>query len=103
MPDICVLDVMLPGLDGLSLCRILRRESDMAIILLTARAGEVDRVIGLDNGADDYVVKPFSLPELTARIRAALRRTPSARITNSKLEISASTSQRVGLIAGIKS
>ena len=76
MPDICVLDVMLPGLDGLSLCRILRRESDMPIILLTARAGEVDRVIGLDNGADDYVVKPFSLPELTARIRAALRRTP---------------------------
>ncbi len=75
-PDICVLDVMLPGLDGLSLCRILRRESDMPIILLTARAGEVDRVIGLDNGADDYVVKPFSLPELTARIRAALRRTP---------------------------
>lgn len=75
-PDICVLDVMLPGLDGLSLCRILRRESDVAIILLTARAGEIDRVIGLDNGADDYVVKPFSLPELTARIRAALRRTP---------------------------
>lgn len=75
-PDIAVLDVMLPGLDGLSLCRILRRESDMAIILLTARAGEIDRVIGLDNGADDYVVKPFSLPELTARIRAALRRTP---------------------------
>jgi DNA-binding response OmpR family regulator len=75
-PDIAVLDVMLPGLDGLSLCRILRRESDMAIILLTARAGEIDRVIGLDNGADDYVVKPFSLPELTARIRAALRRAP---------------------------
>jgi len=75
-PDIAVLDVMLPGLDGLSLCRILRRESDMSIILLTARAGEIDRVIGLDNGADDYVVKPFSLPELTARIRAALRRTP---------------------------
>lgn len=75
-PEIAVLDVMLPGLDGLSLCRILRRESDMAIILLTARAGEIDRVIGLDNGADDYVVKPFSLPELTARIRAALRRAP---------------------------
>lgn len=72
-PDICVLDVMLPGLDGLSLCRILRRESDVAIILLTARAGEIDRVIGLDNGADDYVVKPFSLSELLARIRARLR------------------------------
>lgn len=75
-PDLCILDVMLPGLDGLSLCRILRRESNMAIILLTARAGEIDRVIGLDSGADDYVVKPFSLPELTARIRAALRRLP---------------------------
>lgn len=75
-PDLCLLDVMLPGLDGLSLCRILRRESDVAIILLTARAGEIDRVIGLDNGADDYLVKPFSLPELTARIRAALRRSP---------------------------
>ncbi len=54
-PICAILDVMLPGLDGLSLCRILRRESDMGIILLTARAGEVDRVIGLDNGADDYV------------------------------------------------
>ncbi|MFN3704978.1 MAG: response regulator transcription factor [Thermoflexales bacterium] len=73
-PDLCVLDVMLPGLDGLSLCRILRRESNVPIILLTARASEIDRVIGLDTGADDYVVKPFSLPELTARIRAALRR-----------------------------
>ncbi|MCX6019254.1 MAG: response regulator transcription factor [Chloroflexi bacterium] len=75
-PDLCIFDVMLPGLDGLSICRILRRESDVPIILLTARAAEIDRVIGLDNGADDYVVKPFSLPELTARVRAALRRTP---------------------------
>jgi DNA-binding response OmpR family regulator len=66
---------MLPGLDGLSICRILRRESDVAIILLTARASEIDRVIGLDNGADDYVVKPFGFPELAARVRAALRRT----------------------------
>jgi DNA-binding response OmpR family regulator len=76
-PDVCVLDVMLPKLDGLSLCRILRRELDPGIIMLTARASEVDRVIGLDSGADDYVVKPFSLPELTARVRAALRRSPS--------------------------
>lgn len=75
-PDLVLLDVMLPGMDGLSICRILRRESDMGIILLTARGSEVDRVIGLDNGADDYVVKPFSLPELTARVRAALRRSP---------------------------
>jgi DNA-binding response OmpR family regulator len=79
-PDVCILDVMLPKLDGLSVARILRRESEMAIIMLTARATEVDRVIGLDNGADDYVVKPFSMPELTARIRVALRRSPRARV-----------------------
>jgi len=75
-PDLCILDVMLPGLDGLSLCRILRKESDVPIILLTARGAEIDRVIGLESGADDYVVKPFSLPELMARVRAALRRVP---------------------------
>ncbi len=74
LPDLCLLDVMLPGLDGLSLCRILRKESDAAIILLTARGAEMDRVIGLETGADDYVMKPFSMPELTARVRAALRR-----------------------------
>ncbi len=75
-PDVCILDVMLPGLDGLSLCRILRKESDVPIILLTARGAEIDRVIGLESGADDYVVKPFSLMELTARVRAAMRRVP---------------------------
>ena len=75
-PDACVFDVMLPGLDGLSLCRILRKESDVPIILLTARGAEIDRVIGLESGADDYIVKPFSMPELVARIRAALRRAP---------------------------
>lgn len=76
-PEVCVLDVMVPRLDGLSLCRILRRELDPGIIMLTARASEIDRIIGLDSGADDYVVKPFSLPELAARVRAALRRAPS--------------------------
>jgi DNA-binding response OmpR family regulator len=75
-PDLCLFDVMLPGLDGLSLTRILRKESEVPIILLTARGAEIDRVIGLESGADDYVVKPFSLPELTARVRAALRRGP---------------------------
>ena len=75
-PALCILDVMLPGLDGLSICRILRRESEMAIILLTARGSEMDRIVGLDVGADDYVVKPASLPELMARVRAALRRGP---------------------------
>ena len=83
-PDLILLDVMLPGMDGLSICRILRRESDVAIILLTARGSDVDRVIGLDNGADDYVVKPFSLPELMARVRAALRRSPQRK--GSKLQ-----------------
>ena len=75
-PDVCVFDVMLPGMDGLSLCRILRKESEVPIILLTARGAEIDRVIGLESGADDYIVKPFSLPELVARLRAALRRAP---------------------------
>jgi DNA-binding response OmpR family regulator len=77
-PDLCVLDVMLPLLDGLSLCRILRKESGVPIILLTARGTEMDKVIGLETGADDYVVKPFGMAELTARVRAALRRTSRA-------------------------
>ena len=76
--DLIVLDVMLPELDGLSVCRILRREMDVAIIMLTARSSEIDKIIGLDSGADDYVTKPFSLGELLARIRAALRRKPKS-------------------------
>lgn len=75
-PDLIVLDVMLPGLDGLSVCRILQREMDIPIILLTARSSEVDKIIGLDSGADDYITKPFSLGEFLARVRAALRRKP---------------------------
>ena len=73
-PDLVVLDVMLPELDGLTVCRILRRESQVPIILLTARGTETDKIIGLETGADDYIVKPFSLGEFLARIRAALRR-----------------------------
>lgn len=73
-PDLVVLDVMLPGLDGLTVCRTLRHEMDIPIVLLTARSGEVDRIVGLDSGADDYVVKPFSLGELLARLRAVMRR-----------------------------
>ena len=72
--DLIVLDVMLPTLDGLSIVRILRKEQRTPIILLTARSGEVDRIMGLETGADDYVVKPFSLGELLARVRAVLRR-----------------------------
>ncbi len=72
--DLLVLDVMLPKLDGLTVCRILRRESSVPIILLTARGSETDKIIGLETGADDYIVKPFSLGEFLARVRAALRR-----------------------------
>jgi DNA-binding response OmpR family regulator len=73
-PDIVLLDVMLPGIDGLEVCRRLREASDVPILLLTARSAEGDRVVGLDLGADDYVVKPFSPRELMARVRALLRR-----------------------------
>src|SRR6266498_5303596 len=73
-PDLVLLDVMLPDGDGRDLCRDLRARSDVPIIMLTARGEEVDRVVGLELGADDYVVKPFSARELAARIRAILRR-----------------------------
>ena len=74
-PDLVVLDLNLPGMDGLDVCRTLRRESSVPIIMLTARAEETDRLIGLEVGADDYIVKPFSPRELVARVRAVLRRT----------------------------
>ena len=73
-PDLIVLDLMLPLLDGMELCQILRRESDVPIIMLTARAGLADRTRGLDTGADDYVVKPFDPEEVVARAKAVLRR-----------------------------
>ncbi len=72
--DLVLLDVMLPGVDGLEVCRQLRDEGDTPILLLTARGGDSDKIIGLDLGADDYVVKPFSPRELMARVRAQLRR-----------------------------
>ncbi len=74
-PDLILLDLMLPEMDGLSVCRALRRNSDVPIIMLTARGTEMDKIVGLETGADDYVVKPFSLGELLARIRSLLRRT----------------------------
>lgn len=77
--DLIILDLMLPGLDGLSVCRVIRREQDTPIIMLTARTGEIDKIVGLESGADDYVVKPFSLGELLARVRAVLRRTTDTR------------------------
>ena len=84
-PDLVILDIMLPELDGLSVCRILRREISSPIIMLTARSSEVDKIIGLDSGADDYITKPFSLGEFLARVRAALRRLPKA-ATSERLE-----------------
>jgi DNA-binding response OmpR family regulator len=73
-PDLVILDLMLPELDGLTVCRSLRRASDVPILMLTARTSELDKIIGLESGADDYLTKPFSLGELQARIRALLRR-----------------------------
>lgn len=73
-PSLIILDVMLPKLDGLTVCRMLRRDMEVPILLLTARGTETDKIVGLEMGADDYIVKPFSLGELLARIRAALRR-----------------------------
>jgi two-component system, OmpR family, alkaline phosphatase synthesis response regulator PhoP len=73
-PDLIVLDLMLPGMDGLDVCRALRRDSNVPVIMLTARVEETDKLIGLELGADDYVTKPFSPRELVARARAVLRR-----------------------------
>lgn len=73
-PDLIVLDLMLPGLDGFEVCRILRQEMNVPILMLTARTDEVDRVVGLEMGADDYLTKPFSMRELLARVKALLRR-----------------------------
>lgn len=75
MPDLVVLDIMLPGLDGFEITRWIRDQSDVPIIMLTSRRDEVDRIAGLEMGADDYVVKPFSPQELVSRVRAVLRRT----------------------------
>jgi DNA-binding response OmpR family regulator len=73
-PDVIILDIMLPGMDGFDVCRILRREMAVPILMLTARDEEIDKVVGLEVGADDYLTKPFSMRELLARIKALLRR-----------------------------
>lgn len=79
LPDLIVLDVMLPGLDGLEVCRRVRARSDAYVLMLTARGEEIDRIVGLEVGADDYLVKPFSPRELVARVKALLRRPRSSR------------------------
>jgi DNA-binding response OmpR family regulator len=78
-PALVVLDLMLPGIGGLELCRWIRSRSEVPVIMLTARGEEADRIVGLDLGADDYVTKPFSPRELVARVRSVLRRAPGAR------------------------
>jgi DNA-binding response OmpR family regulator len=88
-PDLVVLDLMLPGVEGLEICRRLRARSDTAIIMLTARGDEADRLLGLGLGADDYVTKPFSPRELAARVQAVLRRTRSGNdLTRAELRFS---------------
>ena len=87
-PDLIVLDLNLPELDGLDVCRTLRRESDVPIIMLTARVEETDRLIGLELGADDYISKPFSPRELVARVRVILRRVQGGMRTGGLLQVS---------------
>jgi phosphate regulon transcriptional regulator PhoB len=89
-PDLIILDVMLPAASGFDVCRSVRRHSDVPIIMLTARAEETDRVVGLELGADDYITKPFSIRELMARVKAILRRTQAGEMP------SASSIVRVG-------
>jgi DNA-binding response OmpR family regulator len=86
-PNLVVLDVMLPGMDGLSLCRWIRGRSELPVILLTARGEEADRIVGLDLGADDYVTKPFSPRELVARVRTVLRRAALPAVGEEKLSL----------------
>ncbi len=86
-PALVILDIMLPTLDGLEVCRLLRRTSDVPVLMLTAKTEEVDRVVGLEMGADDYVVKPFSMRELLSRVRAILRRPRSGRLAASGADV----------------
>jgi two-component system, OmpR family, response regulator RegX3 len=95
-PDLMLLDVMLSDGSGLDVCREVRRHSSMPIIMLTARGDETDRVVGLELGADDYVVKPFSARELIARIRAVLRRVPDAAAAPEAAPAAAEAALRIG-------
>src|SRR5690348_3365571 len=86
-PDLVLLDLRLPDVDGLDVCRSIRARSSVPIIVVTARGEETDRVVGLELGADDYVVKPFGLRELVARIRAVMRRTSEAKPAHGPLRV----------------
>src|SRR5215475_4332629 len=85
-PDLVLLDMNMPEMDGLSVCKAIRADSNVAIIMLTVRKSEADKVAALDSGADDFVTKPFSTPELLARVRAGLRRVPMAQSSSARLE-----------------
>ncbi|MBN2388050.1 MAG: response regulator transcription factor [Anaerolineales bacterium] len=98
-PDLVVLDVMLPGMDGLEVLTALRRESEVYVILLTARTEEVDKLVGLSVGADDYVTKPFSPRELAARVKAAMRRIRAGPIAESQARVLAFRRVRIDLAA----
>ncbi len=89
-PDLVVLDLMLPGMSGTEICRAIRSRSDVPIIMLTARDAEVDRVVGLELGADDYITKPFSTREFVARIKAVLRRAPMVDVPIDEAPVAAS-------------
>jgi len=97
-PDVVVLDIMLPGFDGLEVCRRIREFSDAYVIMLTARDEEVDRLLGLAIGADDYVVKPFSPRELVARVRAMLRRPRSATTVDGRIPVADAQILQIGAL-----
>lgn len=86
-PDLVLLDINMPGMGGLETCKLLRADKNVAIIMLTVRDSEADKVAALDAGADDFITKPFSTPELLARIRAALRRVPNSQASPSRIQI----------------
>jgi two-component system, OmpR family, KDP operon response regulator KdpE len=90
-PDLVLLDINMPGMGGLAACNMIRADKDVAIIILTVRDSEADKVAALDAGADDFVTKPFSTPELLARIRAALRRVPAMQSASDRLQIGSLT------------
>ena len=88
LPDLIILDIMLPGMDGFEVCKIIRKEMTVPILMLTARDDEIDRVVGLEVGADDYLTKPFSMRELLARVKAQLRRTEMVRAEMTRVKAS---------------
>ena len=97
-PDLVLLDVMLPGMSGLDVCRILREEQSVPILMLTARDAEADKIQGLDLGADDYITKPFSMRELRARVTSALRRDQLSREAGAEQRVEGDTLEGGGII-----